>query len=279
MINTDEKSKELELLLSTMNRTSLSFLSNLFPEDNFLNYSILIINQTTENKLLTSDYPNIRVINSFEKGLSKSRNLAIQNAQKEVCLLVDDDVKYKKYFKTIIFEAFFENEKADIITFQIEDEKGRLFKNYPDINIHDKHTLNTVNSVGIAFRLKKIKENDIKFNDHFGLGAKFPTADEYIFLRNALNKKLSIYFEPKIILQHDYFSSGKAVASYKNLYARGAFFYKYSKELSYLRLCKHLFLMFKDQDVKLIKIPSAFTVGLKGIKAYKLLLKQGLEIR
>ena len=49
-----------------------------------------MVNQSLEN-VLYSDYENIRVINSKEFGLSKSRNLAIEHSNKELCWILDDD--------------------------------------------------------------------------------------------------------------------------------------------------------------------------------------------
>jgi hypothetical protein len=65
-----------------MNRNSLDFLIPMFPSRKFFEFNILIVNQTTENQLLNSEFPTVRIINSFEKGLSKSRNLALKNAIK-----------------------------------------------------------------------------------------------------------------------------------------------------------------------------------------------------
>jgi glycosyltransferase involved in cell wall biosynthesis len=277
MLNVEKK--RLEILLSTMQRTSLSFLSEMFPEDDFLNFNILIINQTTKDKLLKSNYDNIRIINSFEKGLSLSRNIAIKNAKKEICLFTDDDVKYVRSFEEIILSSFNKHKKADVITFQMIDDKGKLFKNYPDIVEHDKKSVNTVNSVVIAFKRQRLIDKNVLFNCHFGLGSTFQTADEYIFLRNALKATCNILFEPQIILSHSFYSSGKAVGSDKVLYARSAVFYKYSGVLSYLRLCKHLFLIYKSKDIGFKEVFKKYYIGLKGINKYRQLLKQGLEER
>ena len=71
------KEADIEILISTMNRDSLDFLIPMFSYSHFSNFSILIINQTQSERILTSAYSNVRVINSFEKGLSKRRNLAL----------------------------------------------------------------------------------------------------------------------------------------------------------------------------------------------------------
>ena len=89
-----KNSPKLEILMSTMNKTSLSFLEPIFPNHNLEDLNILVVNQTQVGKELNSDLENIRVFNSYEKGLSKSRNLAIQNALGEICLIADDDTEY-----------------------------------------------------------------------------------------------------------------------------------------------------------------------------------------
>ena len=67
MSKVKDKSRELEILIATMNKTSLDFLSSMFSSQDYSNFTILIVNQTTKDKLLVSDHANIRVINSFEK--------------------------------------------------------------------------------------------------------------------------------------------------------------------------------------------------------------------
>ena len=58
MSNATKTNLKLEILLSTMNRTSLDFLTKIFPNGSYKNYNLLIINQTTEDRLLKSKYTN-----------------------------------------------------------------------------------------------------------------------------------------------------------------------------------------------------------------------------
>jgi len=277
MIKAENTETDFEILLSTMNRTSFSFLEEMFPNDTHLNYNILIINQISKGKNLKSEFNNIRIINSYEKGLSRSRNLAMGNAKGSICLFADDDVKYKSGFKEIILNAFKVYDDAGVVTFQMTDDKGELFKEYPNVVKHNKRTINTVNSVVIALNRKKVIENNIFFNKNFGLGSTFETADEYIFLRSVLRKEMKIYFEPKILLEHPNFSSGSAVASDKILYARSAVFYKYNGVITYLKLGWYLFLLIKNNKIKSNQFIKKYKQGLKGIKEYKSLLNKGVE--
>ncbi|MGB6269435.1 MAG: glycosyltransferase family A protein [Olleya sp.] len=273
MSNASNNGLKLEILLATMNRTSLDFLTHLFPEANFLDFNILIINQTTEDKLLKSDYDNIKVINAFEKGLSKSRNLAIKNATGDVCLLADDDVKYKKGFSEIITKAFNTYKSAAIITFKMQDFEGNDFRSYSNKKSHDLETIKNVNSVVISFNRKQIIKNNLWFDEAFGLGAIFKTADEYIFMRETFEKKLTVLFESKVILSHPKFSSGQDNGSDTLLFARAALYYKYSGFLGYLKLFKHLYLIKNEGYIKGSEFIKKFKTGLKGINHYKMLIK------
>ncbi|WP_242155304.1 glycosyltransferase family 2 protein [Aestuariivivens sediminis] len=266
----------LEILVSTMNRKDTSFLNRMFINNTINDYSILIINQTTEDNLLESELKNVRIINSFEKGLSRSRNLGIRHAIGDICLIADDDIIYKRGFEKDIIMAFNNHPQADFITFQMEDDSGRLFKAYPNVEWHNKKSIITVNSVVIAFRRENILKSGISFNPHFGLGAEFPTADEYIFLRDALQHSLKIYFEKTIILSHKYFSSGRVMGTDKMIYARSAVIFKYSGILTYLKLVKYLYQAFMAKEIKLNEFVSKYLVGIKGIYRYQE-LKKGIQ--
>ena len=278
MVNDTNKSPSLELLVSTMNRNNLDFLIQMLPHHDVSTLNILVINQTTENDLLTSETDSIRVINSFEIGLPQSRNLALENAKGDICLIADDDVVYEPGFDKKIIETFLARPEGDIITFQMTDLNGNLFRDYKSKLIHDKKTISTANSVVIAFNRKRQAESHVKFNTNFGLGTTFETANEYVFLRNALSSGLQLFFEPIVLLKHEVFSSGKDSGSDKIIFARAALYYKYSGLLRYLRLCKYLYALTRTKEISKKAFISKYRIGLKGIATYKQLVKAGKEI-
>ncbi|HIC31578.1 MAG TPA: glycosyltransferase family 2 protein [Flavobacteriaceae bacterium] len=234
------------------------------------------MNQTEKGQELTSKYDNIRVVNSYDKGLPQSRNLAIKNAKEDICLIADDDVKYLPDFEKAILDAFKSN-KADIITYKMKDDKGRDFKFYPNIKQHNLKSIKSVNSVVISFNRNKLIEKNIFFNENFGLGSTFEIANEYVFLRNALEAKANIIFEPKYILTHEYISTGRKQGNDKVIFGRSALFYKYHNKLAYLKLLHYLYLIYKTNFITLKEVPKKIKIGLKGIAKYKELLKTGLE--
>ena len=268
MSNVNNKNISLEILISTKDRDNLDFLNNIFVNNNAHSNPILIINQTQNLNFSCPHSDNINLINVNEIGLSKSRNLAIENAKADICLLADDDIVYENNFESIILNAFNLNPCADIITFKMNDFKGNSFKEYPIIKKHNKKSLSFVNSVVIAFRRNSIISNKVFFDENFGLGSTFQTADEYVFLRNALNLNLNIVFHNEVILSHPVDSSGKYVASDRILFAKGALFYKYYNILSLLKLIHYLYLMFKFKYISLGQVINKYLIGVKGIIKY-----------
>lgn len=270
MISQDTLS--LEILISTMKRSNLDFLKPMFPKD-FGNYNILIINQTEKGQELTSKYDNIRVLNSYEKGLSKSRNLALKNAKGNICLLADDDIKYVENFDNIIKKAFKSNKNFDVITFMMSDFEGNLAKKYNLPKLHTYKSLVKANSVTIAFKRKPILNTKIVFDTNFGLGSTFEIAEEFIWLRSLFKTKIKIGFIAKVIVQHSYESSGRFGGDDRIIAARSALFYKYSKRFAHIKLIRYLFLMLKTQQIKTKDVFKKYRTGHKGINLYKAILQ------
>ena len=267
MLNVINKKNNLEILISTTKKNNLDFIKNIFFENKKDIYPILVINQS--EKSLKSNKKNIRIINSRSRGLSNSRNLALENSSKKYCLFADDDIVYKKGFYDLIVNEFECNKKADVITFMMEDKLGNLFKNYKNQTKHNKKSIREVNSVVIAFKRTAIINNNVKFDPLFGLGGTFETGDEYIFLRNCLDKNLNLFFCNKIILKHDSVSSGKLAFRDENIFARAAIFHKFYGYLSYLKLVHHIYLLKKKNLISYNQIMNKFLAGLRGIKKFK----------
>lgn len=267
------KKENFEILISTMNRSSLDFLIPMFPFKHFSNFNILIVNQSKES-ILTSGFPSVRVINSTEFGLSKSRNLAINNAKGKICLIADDDVVYREGFENEILIAFEKLRNSAIITFNHQ----RFGEEFPRRKIrtefqHDYKSIREVCSIEIAFNLSEIKKNQVYFDENFGLGSYFETAEELLFLREALHRKLKIYYNPSVIVSHSLHSSGEMEITDELIYARSALFCKIHGVFVHLKLLKYLFSLFRKKQLKLKEIGQKWRIGLEGIKKYNELTK------
>jgi hypothetical protein len=260
---------DLEILIATKDQSSLDFLLPMFVYKHFSFFNILIINQS-ESEILVSNFSTVRVINTKEKGLSKSRNMAIKNAIKNICLIADDDVVYSLNFNEEIINSFNQNLEASIITFN--HQRIGLDKPQRTSQItyrHSEKTIWEVSSIEIAFRLSVIKEKNLFFDEYFGLGSYFETAEEFLFLREAIKLNLKLYFSPKIMVSHPLISSGNDQANDKLVYARSALFYKIKSNFVYLWLLKYLFFLIRNNYIKSSEFMQKFKVGLSGVDKYK----------
>ncbi|MEZ4791903.1 MAG: glycosyltransferase [Gelidibacter sp.] len=267
---TEETNIPLEILIATMNRGSLDFLDEMFINTDSSKCHLLIINQTTPELLLASNKPNIRVINSFERGLSKSRNLALQNAKGDIVLIADDDIVFEEGFFKHILQSFKLKTEAAMITFIAMNLDGTPYRNYrKSAHWHDFKSIHDVISWEIAFRVQRIKDLNIQFDENFGLGSIFQTGEEYIFVRDVLIAGGKCYFENVPIVSHPEYSSGKDEGSDRLVYARAAIQYKVNKGLSYLWLPKYLFFLLRHDFIRFDEIRHKLAQGLKGIQDYK----------
>lgn len=253
-----------------MNRNSLDFLIPMFPFCHFSEFSILIVNQTQENNLLISDFPTVRVINSFEKGLSKSRNLALKNSIGKVFLIADDDVVYKKDFDTTIVQAHNQYSNKAVISFCIEKPNGFLFKEYltrvkTKLNLIE---LFNVLSVEISINKSVFDGLAVTFDENFGLGSTFEMGEEAVFLSDIKEQNQQIAFVPSVIATHPEISSNEKLDFSQRYYIQGAFLTRVLKANYFVDLATKLFFDLKQKKIKGNQILAAIKNANLGRKNY-----------
>lgn len=173
-----------------------------------LNIPVLVISQnSTGRKDSSTDF---EFISFKERGLSKSRNRAIEHSIAEIALIADDDVVFSEDMEQKIKAGFAQFPDADILTFKIMTPTGEPYKNYSKNAFkHDRSSIYRVSSVEMVVKLSKLKEAGVKFDERFGLGGIYSSGEEMIFLNDALDHGLNIYFIPEYIVSHPLESSGK----------------------------------------------------------------------
>jgi glycosyltransferase involved in cell wall biosynthesis len=270
------KNQDLEILISTMNRNSLDFLIPMFPFCHFSNFSILIINQTKEDNLLVSEFSNVRVINSFEKGLSKSRNLALINATGKIVLIADDDEVFKKGYDTLIINAYNDFPKAAVISFQVENSEGVLYRKYCKTT---KTELNELDLFGIFSPEISINKTifdlmDVKFDTNFGLGSTFSMGEEAVFLMDLKSRNQQMVFEPKVLAINPTITTTDKLDFKQRYYIQGAFLSRVIKANYFAGLTTKLFFDLKQKKLRFNQIPDAIKNAYRGKNDYyKLKLK------
>lgn len=265
-----ENDVPLEILVATMKRNSLQFLHTMFQHNAINEFNILVINQTTKDCLLESNSSNIRVINAFEKGLSRSRNLAIQGAIGHICLLADDDVVFEKDFQHNILSSYESLPEADLITFKTRTPEQKPYSCYPKQISNLIPFYKKVLSIEISFKRDSIANNNLFFDEQFGLGSIFQDGENRLFIKSVLDHdKLKSYFVPKFIVEHESASSSDEVSSDRFIFARSALNYKQNGFLAHIYIIKLLFSLFRKGLIKSNQILPKWKVAQKAIRMFK----------
>jgi GT2 family glycosyltransferase len=242
----------------------------MFPFCHFSEFSILIINQTQENNLLVSDYSSVRVINSFEKGLSKSRNLTLNKARGKIVLIADDDVVYKKDFDTKIVQAHNQYHNKAVISFCIEKPNGVLFKKYLSRAKMNLSLIDLFNILSIEISINKsiFDPLGVKFDKNFGLGSTFEMGEEAVFLSDIKKQNQQIAFVPSVIATHPEISSTDKFDFGQRYYIQGAFLSRVLKVDYFMGLAAKLFFDLKQGKLKLNQISAAIGNANRGKKDF-----------
>ncbi|MBO5298157.1 MAG: glycosyltransferase family 2 protein [Candidatus Homeothermus sp.] len=179
----------LQVLISCMHQDAGELLSR-----TRVSGSGIVINQCDDNN--NYNLGNTLIINTTERGLSKSRNMALRNATGDICLICDDDEILDNDYSEKIEQAYKENPSADVIAFQIQDAG----KKYPN----KKKRIRYIGALKLAswqltFRRKSIIDNNIRFDETLGSGVSKAGGEENMFVYDCLKKGLKVIFVPVTI--------------------------------------------------------------------------------
>ena len=166
----------------------------------------------TPNELVR---PDITISHIKNTGVTKSRNNALKLANGDIGLFSDDDVTYGHSDIETIKKTFLQNSETDIAIFKIRTPEGQPeYKVFADEIIEYK-TAPCVGTVQIAFKIDKIKEKEIYFDERFGAGQPLLiSSDEKLFLHDCIKAGLKVVFFPKYIVEHPYESTAKGISKY-----------------------------------------------------------------
>ena len=195
-----ERKLNFELLLSCINQKDFSII-----ERSRIQSDVLIVNQycsiKKEEKLPYLETQEIggffcRKYNVQEKGISRSRNFAIRNAQADICLLADDDEEFCSQYREMILSSFERYPYADILIFRIGNRPKKVRTTFHPVYFPE---ILRVSSCQIAFRRKRVIEKKIVFDEDMGAGTGNGAEEEIKFLLECLKQKLKIFNVPVTI--------------------------------------------------------------------------------
>ncbi len=188
---------------------------------------VVVVNQCDRNLVESFDFVNkkgetchAKFINTTERGLSRSRNMAIANAEDaDVCLICDDDEYLFDDYPQKILDSYKEEPEADIIAFSLDR------KDHPKVFPNKKFKLGfksigQISSLQISFRRNRIVNTDINFDVKMGSGSGNGGGEENMFLHTCRRKGLKMMYFPKVIATILSTGNSKWFKGYTNEYFR-----------------------------------------------------------
>ena len=259
---------KIETLISTVNLKSNS---ELIKKLNVKGNSITINQAIDPNyKIIPDIKEGKNLLFSYkEKGLSRSRNKAIEKSTADICVVADDDLYYVDDSEDIIKKSYEKYKDADIIAFYV---------NYERINRHKKmlkegrigHIKSMrLSSVQITFKRKSIVDNNIRLDERFGTGSTYYCGEENIFLFDCLRKGLKIYSVPLTIAYLENKGNSWHRSNTREFYnIQGAIYYRMSKSMYFFLILQFAIRKWRlyHKDLSFFEIIKYMIEGAKNFK-------------
>ena len=186
-----EKLAKTEILLSCM------FLSDSkeMIKRSHITSDTVIINQCDEENYKEENICNalLRTFSVTDRGLTKSRNLAISKSQADICIICDDDEIFNDGYEKAVSSAYDALPDADIIIFDMVDRPLKWGNRIKRLGYID---LMSVSSWQITFRREKLLASGVLFDENMGAGSGNGAEEEFRFLTQCRKAKLRIYHYP-----------------------------------------------------------------------------------
>lgn len=227
----------IEVLVSTMNNTP-----DLYDKMN-IKTDAVIINQCSELSCeeIDKNGKHLRFYSFPERGVGKSRNIALCRAEGDICIVGDDDLVYRDNYVEIIKRAFERYPDADAVMFSLESTTDSFVPR--DGRIKRRHSTKYA-SPHIAFRRIPILKANIFFSLLFGGGSIWGgSGEDTIFIQEMFKKHLKVYGCTEVIADWD--TTGES-----------SWFKGYNDEFFYQK--GHLYAAFAGKKAYIITFITAF---------------------
>ncbi|MDD6734580.1 MAG: glycosyltransferase family A protein [Lachnospiraceae bacterium] len=187
----------MELLISALNCDPQSLIKHMN-----LSTNAVMVHQCDRETVKTITHPSGAIVHLFEnreRGVGKSRNLALSKATDEIILFSDEDIVYYDGYESKVEEEFNKHPEADILLFNVDVCPER--KTYWNDAFHKVTKLNCGRypAYSIAARRLSLERARVKYSEFFGGGAKYSNGEDSLFLMDCLRAGLKLYATPVLI--------------------------------------------------------------------------------
>lgn len=212
-----EREKEINRLIQSLNAQT------------YKDFEVIVVSQDNHEKvasLFSSGNFAFQHIKINRKGLSVARNEAIKKVKGDIITFSDDDCWYKEDSMKYIKEIFQINQ-SQIAVFQHYDPHMKKYpKKYPQEaqkNIPKMRILNQ-SSIDIFINRRLVSHYIIGFDERFGVGSKYNSGEENIYLMDLHKRGYKIDYYPEIVSYHPNKFNGIKPLEFKSVVSKAPLF-------------------------------------------------------
>ncbi|MCD9464077.1 hypothetical protein CJF25_13970 [Photobacterium phosphoreum] len=193
----------IEVAISTLND---GIYNPKFRDD--FNYLVIhqVINDVDYSNYIETLPKNVRYIKSNTIGLSRSRNLAIENTKAKYLWIMDDDVEIHDSSFSYIENITNKYSNVAMLVVSHSHEEIEYLPGNKEQKIN-KISAASISSIDMIIKIDLL--SSVRFNESFGLGAKYVSGEEYIFACDLLSNGKEIIKTRKVCTYHPLISSGQ----------------------------------------------------------------------
>ena len=181
---------KFEILMSCMHQTDDSLIRK-----SGITGNVTVVNQCDTNGYyqVKTDFGIANVYSTTQRGLTKSRNMAIEKSDADICLLSDDDEVFVENYESKIIETYEALPQADIIIFKMLNRLPSFSDEVQELKFPQ---IMKVSSWQISFRRDSLMKSGVRFDELLGAGTGNGAEEELKFLLDCQKHNLRIFYVP-----------------------------------------------------------------------------------
>lgn len=197
----------LDILICSLNKGIVRVQDVLLPPQEEVRY--IVSYQYTDERYLDlipkvlASRTDVSIYTYKGQGLSANRNFALDKATADLIMYADDDARILPETPETVRRPFLNDDRLDVAFFCASTYTGKPLKEYPNehFEIKSKPSSYAISALEMVCRRKSV-QGVVRFDERFGLGAKFLTCgEEEIWLADALRAGLRMHYFPEKIVE------------------------------------------------------------------------------
>lgn len=187
---------QLEMLISSVNQEPEELVNKMNPE-----CDVVLVNQCDKDsdESFLKDGHKVKVLHRNERGVGKSRNLALETAQKDILLFSDEDIIYRPGYAGDILTEFEKHPEAELLLFNVEVCPERKTYWNDGFSRVKWYNCGRYPAYSIAVRRNALAKSSVRYSELFGGGAKYSNGEDSLFLKQCADKGIRMYATDVVI--------------------------------------------------------------------------------